>query len=512
MIERFYLRSCLSFDQVELDLKHGLIVFSGPSGSGKSVLMSAILASVGFGDAMAQISESSVLWKINEQESGFINEEPNVFRQVKREKVRFFVNNQSVSRRVLCDLSNGYLRHLSLKDYSDFEQEKLIGLLDDRIMLHEPEYAEKLNSYKEIYTKYRHAVQELETLRQKEKNINELKEFAEFELSKISGISPKPGEYEHLQEIKRSISQKEKSQEKITQAEAIFEHEHKVAQALDGIDVDTAFFDDAMNELRSHFEKALNDFSEVENIDIEEVLDRLEQLSDLKRRYGSIEEAIAYAQKKAKEVDLYENFDREKQLLQKEADRLYETLVFEAAELTSKRKDVLKEVNSSINSYLEKLYLEGAELMLKTNELDRNGADSLLFELKGAPLDKISSGEFNRLRLAILAARSESMKEHGGVLMLDEIDANLSGEESMSVAVVLKQLSRNFQIFVISHQPQLTSMGDQHFLVTKDGQSRVKELDRNERISEIARMVSGEKITNEALVYAKELMEGSECV
>jgi DNA repair protein RecN (Recombination protein N) len=104
------------------------------------------------------------------------------------------------------------------------------------------------------------------------------------------------------------------------------------------------------------------------------------------------------------------------------------------------------------------------------------------------------------------------MKEHGGVLMPDEIDANLSGEESMSVAVVLKQLSRNFQIFVISHQPQLTSMGDQHFLVTKDGQSRVKELGRDERISEIARMVSGEKITNEAMVYAKELMESSECV
>ena len=512
MIERFYLRSCLSFDQVELDLKHGLIVFSGPSGSGKSVLMSAILASVGFGDAIAQVSESSVLWKINEQEIGFINEEPNVFRQVKREKVRFFVNNQSVSRRALCDLSKGYLRHLSLKDYSDFEQEKLIGLLDGRVMLHEPKYAEKLNSYKETYAGYRQAVHELEALRQKEKNIEELKEFAEFELSKINNISPKPGEYERLQEIKRSISQKEKSQEKIAQAEVIFEYEHKVIQALDGMEADTAFFDDAMNELRSHFEKAQNDFDEVENIDIEEVLDRLEQLSDLKRRYGSIEEAIAYAQKKAKEVDLYENFDREKQLLQKEVDRLYESLVFEAAELTSKRKGVLKELNSSINAYLEKLYLEGAELALEHSKLSQNGSDRLLFELKGTPLDKISSGEFNRLRLAILAVKSESMKEHGGVLMLDEIDANLSGEESMSVAVVLKQLSRNFQIFVISHQPQLTSMGDQHFLVTKDGQSRVKELGRDERISEIARMVSGEKITNEAMVYAKELMESSECV
>ena len=512
MIERFYLKSCLSFDEAELDLKEGLIVFSGPSGSGKSVLMGAILASVGFGDAAAQISESSVLWKIDTQEGGFINEEPNVFRQVKKEKVRFFVNGQSVSKRALRDLSKGYLRHLSLKDYSDFEQEKLIGLLDSRIILHKPKYAKKLKNYKEVYAEYRKALQELETLRQKERNIEELKEFARFELSKISNISPKPGEYEQLQEIKRSISQMEKSREKIVQAESVFEYEQSVAQALCGIDIDTAFFDDAMNELRGHFEKALSDFSEVENIEIEEVLDRLEQLSDLKRRYGSIEEAIEYAEKKAREVDLYENFNREKQLLQKEVDRLYEILVFEAAELTSDRKSVLNEVNSSVNAYLEKLYLEGAELTVEHNGLTQDGADSVLFKLKGAPLEKISSGEFNRLRLAILAVRSESMRGQGGVLMLDEIDANLSGEESMSVAIVLKQLSQNFQIFVISHQPQLTSMGDQHFLVVKDGSSMVKELAKEERIDEIARMVSGEKITGEALIYAKELLKSSGCV
>jgi len=511
MIERFYLKSCLSFDQAELELGHGLIVFSGPSGSGKSVLMSAILASVGFGDAVAQISESSVTWQIDEYKSGFINDDPNVFRQVKKEKTRFFVNNQSVSRRVLCDLSKDYLRHLSLKDYSDFEQSRLIGLLDGRIILREPEYAEKLKNYKQVYTRYRQAVHEFEALRQKEKNIEELKEFARFELSKINDISPKSGEYEYLHDVKRSISQKERSQEKIAEAEMIFEFEYKVAQALNGIDVDTAFFDDAMNELRSHFEKARNTFSEVENIDIEEVLDRLEHLSDLKRRYGSIEEAVAYAEQKAREIELYENFDQERQLLQKEVERLYETLLYEADGLTSKRKSVLDDINSSVNFYLEKLYLEGAELDLECIELDQNGGDKVLFALKGTPLEKISSGEFNRLRLAILAVRSESMKEQGGVLMLDEIDANLSGEESMSVALVLKQLSRNFQIFVISHQPQLTSMGDQHFLVTKDGYSRVKKLDRQERISEIARMVSGEKITNEALNYAKELMESSGC-
>ncbi len=82
----------------------------------------------------------------------------------------------------------------------------------------------------------------------------------------------------------------------------------------------------------------------------------------------------------------------------------------------------------------------------------------------------------------------------------------------MSVAKVLKKLSKNFQIFVISHQPQLTSMGDQHFLVYKDGNiSKVKELDFKQKVDEIARIVSGNKISNEAKKFAKELLEGNRC-
>jgi DNA repair protein RecN (Recombination protein N) len=99
------------------------------------------------------------------------------------------------------------------------------------------------------------------------------------------------------------------------------------------------------------------------------------------------------------------------------------------------------------------------------------------------------------------------MDDQGGVLMLDEIDANLSGEESMSVAKVLRHLARCYQIFVISHQPQLTSMGEQHFLIYKDDESRVRELNDAQRIEEIARIISGEGISEEAKGFAKELFE-----
>ena len=161
------------------------------------------------------------------------------------------------------------------------------------------------------------------------------------------------------------------------------------------------------------------------------------------------------------------------------------------------------------------LYLREANLSLETASLGVTGYDTVVLGLSGTKLDKLSSGEFNRLRLALLALGVETMQNAGGVLMLDEIDANLSGEESMSVAKVLRHLSTRYQIFVISHQPQLTSMGQQHFLIYKDDESRVRELGENERIEEIARIISGDAISDEARGFARDLFErsrGSACL
>ena len=134
---------------------------------------------------------------------------------------------------------------------------------------------------------------------------------------------------------------------------------------------------------------------------------------------------------------------------------------------------------------------------METKNLDASGIDTIEFTLNNTKLDKISSGEFNRLRLALLTARSHY-----------EIDANLSGKESASIAQVLNKLSQNYQIFAISHQPQLSATAHQHFLVKKENNiSCVKPLNKEERINEIARMISGENITTEALEFSKQLLQ-----
>ena len=509
MIERFYLKNCLTFREVELEFGSGLIVFSGPSGSGKSVLMRSILGSVGFDDALAEVSESSVSWQIDEESTGFENEETNILKQVKKEKVRYFLNAQSISKKSLHNISRKYLRLLSLKDYSDFEQANMLTILDQQVSKSDSTYGETLMIYRNDFHNYQNKKHELEQLLEQERRIEEHKEFAAFELAKINTINPQKGEYEELLEIKRTLSQKEKAEEKITLAEEFFDKEHLVSDALNSLDVDSGFFDDAMNELRAIFEQTRSNFQDLESEDIESVLNRLEELSDLKHRYGSIEEAIAYRDEKAKELEKYENYDYEKSHLTKEVELIFKEVLSLADHISQKRSETLFDLNSAINGYLKQLYLSGAEMSLSHGDFMATGQDKVEFNLKGAALEKVSAGEFNRLRLALLALQSESMQGQGGVLMLDEIDANLSGEESMSVARVLRQLSKHFQIFVISHQPQLTSMGEQHFMVEKGDESSVRELSFDERIEEIARMISGETVTTEAKNFAKELLESA---
>ena len=511
MIERFYLKDHLSFKNIELNLSGGLIVFTGPSGSGKSVLMDSILSTFGLSDGGAVLCESQINWNILGEDFGIENEDINVFRQIKKEKVRFFINNQSISKKDMKGIGANYIRHLSLKDYSDFENKNLLDILDNRIKNRDI-YKIK-ERFKTNFSKFLEVSKELQEIEDEEKRIVELKEFATFEIQKINDINPKIGEDEALLEIKKELSKKEKSTKKIEEANRIFEYEYIVSSALELLEIQSSFFDDAMNELRAHLDEATQKFTNLEDIDIEEVLNRIEELSSLKRRYGGIEEALEYKKLKLQELERYNNIEITKESLVDLKNSLHVSIKEDADMMSELRKSALMDFTNDLNSYVTQLYLRGVSIELKKISLGTFGQDFVEINLSETPLDKVSTGEFNRLRLAILAIKSESAQENGGVLMLDEIDANLSGEESMSVAKVLRHLSKKFQIFVISHQPQLTSMGNQHFLVHKhEGESFVKLLEPLERIDEIARMISGESITKEAKIFAKDLLEANKCV
>lgn len=512
MIERFYLKEFLSFKEAELDFKPGLIVFTGPSGSGKSILMRSLLASVGLDSVDASVCESSVLWKIDEERYGIDNEFPNIFRHIKKEKASYFINNQRTSKSSMEAISSGHLRHLSLKDYSDFDSVALLHLLDERIALIHEEHYLMVNDHKAEFAAYKILTNQLKIIEEQEKKLTELKEFAAYEIAKIDTIKPVIGEDEELSSIKKQLSKKEKITEAIQSAEGIFAYESQVNNALALLDTESGFFDDAMNELRSIFENSLEKLELLEEVSVEDILNRIESLSELKRRYGGIAEALAYRDQKIKELEGYEQIEHSKTELIKQIQYHEMQLAALSSKLSFARANEISSTLDKLNSYLSMLYLRPAAFELESVAHHALGVDRVVLALEGTKLDKLSSGEFNRLRLALLALRVESMENEGGVLMLDEIDANLSGEESMSVAKVLRHLSSKYQIFVISHQPQLTSMGHQHFLIYKDDESRVRELDDAQRIEEIARIISGDSVSDEARGFARDLFERAKCV
>lgn len=505
VIERIYLKDYLSFNELELKFGSGLSVFTGVSGAGKSVLMGAILSVFGYKDSDARLIEADVECKLGLDEFGIEEDSINCFKLLKDKSTRYFINNQSISKKNLNLIANRHLKYLSAKDIEEFENSRLIGILDILASKKSKNYSENLAKFKEKFNEFLTLKKELDKINEEEKKIDELKEFAKFEIEKIEQINPKIGEFDELNSIKKRLSKKDKIQEAWSKAEMIFAYEKAVIDALNISDIDSGFFSDALNELK--IAKSSVDFDEFEGLDIEELLDRIESLNGLIKRYGSIEECLEILQKRKAELAHYENIEFQKSDLSMQFDKISNDLKDISNIITKERNKALKELESMVNGYLKDLYMDRVDMGLKDKNIDINGADLVDINLNSSNLKTLSSGEINRLRLAFIASEARISGIGGGVLILDEIDANLSGKEAMSIANVLMELSNLYQIFAISHQPQLSSKAHHHFLVQKSIKgSSVKELDRDERVMELSRMISGENITQEAMEFAKKLL------
>ena len=509
MISRVYLKDCLSFEEVDLEFKNGLNIFTGPSGAGKSILMQAILSLFALTDVKANMGE--VLLNnsnISDEIYDLSVDDDIIIKSIKKDKVRYFLNNQSVSKKNLNDFSTNLIKHLNLKDTSEFDSFKLLDFLDKLTLQKKKEFKKIKEDFSIFYKKLVYTKKELQKILEDETKLEDLKEFARFEIDKIEQINPTINEYEELNLIKKRLAKKEKVEVAIKKASGIMEFNQNVTAALELMEIDSSFFDETMNELNNIFERFNDSLHELDDINIENVLDRIEKLSALQKRFGSIEECLKYKEQKRIELSSYENIFFQKEKLEKEFEELNTKLSLLAKEISTYRKESSLILEKKINEYLKFLYLSNAKIRIKEKVLDFSGFDEVNFELNGVGLNTISSGEYNRLRLALLTSMSEFDIVDNGILFLDEIDANLSGKESDAISKVLKKLSNSYQIFAISHQPQLTSSADQHFLVDKiNGKSLVKELNNKERINEIGRMISGEKVTPEALDFAKNLLK-----
>jgi DNA repair protein RecN (Recombination protein N) len=130
MIERFYLKEHLSFKEISLELDKNLVIFTGPSGAGKSILMDALLTLFGLKDCDAKGIEATLNLKIELQNWGIQEDEPNIFKYAKDKSARYFINNQQVSRKNIKLIGGSFINYLTLREFKEFENEQLLKLLD----------------------------------------------------------------------------------------------------------------------------------------------------------------------------------------------------------------------------------------------------------------------------------------------------------------------------------------------------------------------------------------------
>lgn len=480
-------------------------VFSGASGAGKSVLMESILALFGLRECNAQVLEATLeLQGISPEFEGLVEEGEVILTLTKKDKIRFFLNAQNIPKKRIQEIFAPFLKHLSTKSEA-ISEESLFVVFDSFCAFRDSKYPSLLQSYKESFVQFQNSKLALKKLQDEALKVAELKEFVRFEIGKIESLNPKKDEYEQLLAFKKEISKKEKISESLQEVQGFLNQSHCVAHFLNLIGKENDFITNALNELEELCAQESERLGELENANVEEVLNRIEALSALKNRYGGIEEALEYLESKKKELEKYENLDSLLKDSKVQFQATKESLEKNANALARAREKHLASFSETLSLALNSLKMPKAKVVFSPIQEVESwticGKESLEISLNTG-LKNLSAGEFNRFRLALLLTQSVQEKNQA-IIILDEVDANLSGEESQGVAEALKKLSSHYQVFAISHQSHMPSLADTHFLVQKGAQgSQVIPLDEEGRIREIARMISGNEITKEALEFA----------
>jgi DNA repair protein RecN (Recombination protein N) len=481
---------------------------------------------------------------------------------------RCFINDTPVSLAVIKVLGNllvdlhGQHEHQSLlrnETHIDFLDEFASSLKDSAIQSTSNVIPAKagihalLDLYKKLYHELRSHLKELKELKSKESTLREKKDFYSFQIKEIDAVSPSEGEEEKLIEELQILENSEKLASSATTVyELIYENENSVYDTLVKIKAE-------LNEI-SRIDKSIGDtFSECENAlalindiaefvrsyssridldpdDADKKRDRLGAITMLKKKYGgSVKAVIEHRKKIGDEFDLAENFsDRIKSLEEQinilrlecgaSADNISKKRKQAATLISKEVKEVLSELGIADSAFEVKIFQHKAAdgedyILLKDNKYTytSGGMDEVEFYISTnigedlKPLAKVASGgEVSRIMLALKTILAKNDKFP--LLIFDEIDTGVSGRIAQKVGKALKSLSEYYQVISITHLPQIAGLADEHFIVEKKTidqrvVSSIKHLNENERIREVAKLMSGENITEASLKGARELMQ-----
>jgi DNA repair protein RecN (Recombination protein N) len=480
-------------------------------------------------------------------------------------QARCFVNDSPVPLTLLKEIGD-YLvdLHGQHEHQSLLRAETHIGLLDEFGGLEG-----LVEEYRQSYDKLSKIFAEFRTLSHKEKELKDKRELYEFQIKEIDTINPQSGEESELENELRILENAEKLFEATSQLyQSLYEGDPasqgaegtgnrsvydllvKARNQLEDLSRIDKAFEDPKNECASaaaivgeltKFIQSYNSKIEFNPEGLEQIRERLGQFALLKKKYGgSLGAVIGHREKIGKEFAMAENFEGEIQKLKEQIESERKTCSAIAQRLSAKRRELVNKISKSVCTELAKLGIASAQFDVKVDnhvlakldgeansayvKLGRdyyealpNGIDFVEFYLSTnigedlKPLVKVASGgEISRIMLALktILAKADRLP----LLVFDEIDVGISGRIAQAVGKSLKNLSEFHQVIAITHLPQIAGFADCHFSVEKSESkqrtsSSISKLTEKQRIREIARLLSGEEVTEASLNGAKELID-----
>lgn len=550
MLKELKIENLAIIEKVDLEFKNGLIVLTGETGAGKSIILSGINLLIGEKASadMVRDGEEYLLaqgvfavnreQEIELKELGIEAEDNEVIvrRHIdKNGKGKAFVNNIRVPMSSLKEIMGtlvdivGQHSHQMLLNKSNH-----LRLLDRFLGEDGISIKKQLEANYNEYSSLERRIQDVE---KNKRETLEKKEFYEFQLQEIDKVNLKDGEDEKLEEEYKKLFHAGKIKEKLSLTENILKDGEKNAlniiynsrKNLETISKYGKEFQENLERLEKVYYdlqdcvdsiRDLNDDIEADDMRLEKVISRLDTINRLKSKYGDdIATILHYREKIDEKLQLLDENSFQVKKLEKDRDEAKSKYYTLAKKLSDIRKLKAKIIEENLQDELKGLNMGDANFKIEFEEstsMTLSGIDQVEFMISTnagqglKPLWKVASGgEVSRIMLAIKVIFSKV--DNIPILIFDEIDTGVGGETVRKIANKLQEIGETTQVMSITHSPAIAAKATQQFYIEKklvDNKTitQVKELDKDERVEEIARMLAGKNISEAVIEHAKELL------
>ena len=551
MLQQLYIKNFTLIDELNIELYPGFSVITGETGAGKSIILGAIGLLLGQRadsksikqgadrcviEAHFNLSRYDLKPFFDENDIEYDDNDTIIRRELTAAgKSRAFINDTPVALTMLKELGD------QLMDIHSQHQNLLLNKQDFQLNVVDiltNNYAE-LETYQKCFSDYQQKTKELSQLREEIERNRQNADFLQFQYTELDNANLVEGELEELEQQSDTLSHAEDIKTALYEADSMLNGDEKnvVSQlktaynALSGIskvmpatEELTERLDSCRIELKDIAEEVgqLLEHTDFDPTELENINNRLDQLYSLEKKYHveSIQELISLRDSLKQKLSNIENSDEAVSDLEKEVARLRNLCLQHAETISKKRRATAQHMRTQLAQRLEALGMPHArfDISITQTELGKNGQDNVAFLFSAntsTPLQPVSQvasgGEIARVMLSLKAMISGAVKLP--TIIFDEIDTGVSGKIAEKMAQIMQEMGRTErQVISITHLPQIAALGSHHYRVskeeTKDGTvSHMVELNNEERITEIAQMLSGSNITKEAIANAKQLLK-----